>query len=610
MMQISAIKDFVWHGVFDVIVIGFGGAGATAARFAADQGSEVLLLDVAPAGHEGGNTRYCGQLIGGAKDAANFQRYYEHLAAPFKLDQELITTFTKGVSEMENYLSRYLSVTPFSFQAHRNHETVQSVAADFPDYPEYPGADAYDLFTVHAGRTIEDGAFWTQLRAKVLERLDRITIWYSSRAIHLMQDETGAVAGVQVERSGRLLNLFARQGVVLTAGGFENDQTKIQDNLGIPQIVPMGTLYNRGDSIRLSQEVGADQWHNTIYNSGGIYHGLTYAVSAGERGRLTYTWPELYTGGVFVIGADGTRYFNEAEHSRAGYLFRHGAGRHPTQTTHSWIIFDEHQLAKINTVDDEQLHDALSRAKVAESAAKLAEQLGIDPITLSQTIREFNEQATLGHDYAYGRPNDTMVPISGQLYAVKLQPAILNTQGGPRRNEQAQILDSHNQPIPRLYGAGEAGSITVNQYQAGQDLAELLIFGKIAGDNVAQLSRREINEPVRDSGGLLESDEVEKQYETGPNQYLGVSTNGMGNKLVVRVTVEPVSSRIMDVEVLEQSETENIGQSALQILPKEVVAKNSANVDGVTGASTTVTAFKEAVGAALEQVVQKTEKEN
>ncbi len=137
-MQISAIKDFVWHGVFDVIVIGFGGAGATSARFAADQGSKVLLLDVAPAGHEGGNTRYCGQLIGGTKDAANFQCYYEHLAAPFKLDQELITTFTKGVSEMENYLSRYLSVTPFSFQAHRNHETVQSVAADFPDYPEYP----------------------------------------------------------------------------------------------------------------------------------------------------------------------------------------------------------------------------------------------------------------------------------------------------------------------------------------------------------------------------------------------------------------------------------------------------------------------------------------
>ncbi|MCW1000391.1 FAD-binding protein, partial [Streptococcus anginosus] len=51
---------------YDVVVLGFGGAGATAARFASDAGAKVLLVDSAPNGHEGGNTRYCAQLIGSA----------------------------------------------------------------------------------------------------------------------------------------------------------------------------------------------------------------------------------------------------------------------------------------------------------------------------------------------------------------------------------------------------------------------------------------------------------------------------------------------------------------------------------------------------------------
>lgn len=61
-------QDFQWDAVYDVAVLGFGGAGATAARFAADNGAKVLLVDSAPEGHEGGNTRYAGQMVGAGKD--------------------------------------------------------------------------------------------------------------------------------------------------------------------------------------------------------------------------------------------------------------------------------------------------------------------------------------------------------------------------------------------------------------------------------------------------------------------------------------------------------------------------------------------------------------
>ena len=72
--------SIAWNAVYDVVVIGFGGAGATAARFAADAGAKVLLVDSAPEGHEGGNTRYCAQLIASAASQEDMMTYYRGLA--------------------------------------------------------------------------------------------------------------------------------------------------------------------------------------------------------------------------------------------------------------------------------------------------------------------------------------------------------------------------------------------------------------------------------------------------------------------------------------------------------------------------------------------------
>ena len=156
-----------------------------------------------------------------------------------------------------------------------------------------------------------------------------------------------------------------------------------------------------------------------------------------------------------------------------------------------------------------------------------------------------------------------------------------------------------NTVIGHLFAAGEAGSITANQYQAGQDVAELLIFGKIAGENAAKSEELSTNFEVENIADLS-SDEGRKEFKVNKNQYIGSSNSGMGNELVVRVTVEPNTKKIIDVEVLQQSETEDIGQKALAILPQEVIDKNSTDVDAVS-------AFKEAVNNALEKMNDKTD---
>jgi len=107
-------KNFEWDANYDVVVLGFGGAGATAARFAADHDAKVLLVDSAPEGHEGGNTRYSAQLIGTGNDFNELKKYYQKLTAPMELDEDMIDTYVEGMVNTPQYVSQYLGVKPNS----------------------------------------------------------------------------------------------------------------------------------------------------------------------------------------------------------------------------------------------------------------------------------------------------------------------------------------------------------------------------------------------------------------------------------------------------------------------------------------------------------------
>ena len=78
-----------------------------------------------------------------------------------------------------------------------------------------------------------------------------------------------------------------------------------------------------------------------------------------------------------------------------------------------------------------------------------------------------------------------MRAFEGTLYALPLQPSVLNTQGGPRRNAKAQVVDTNSEPIKGLFSAGECGGVNALYYQGGGNVAECLVFGKIAGENAA-----------------------------------------------------------------------------------------------------------------------------
>ncbi len=607
-----------WDQSYDVVVLGFGGAGATAARFAADAGAKVLLVDSAPAGHEGGNTRYSAQLIGAGRDFDQLKAYYKALTAPMKLDEQMIDTYVDGMMKMPDYLRRYLNTEPVSVTTDWDHSKFDLRSA-VHEFPEYPGVNAYDFLLVHHG--LFDAALWKKLRKEVLDRNDKITVWYSSPAKHLIQDpETKTVQGAQIEHDHILLNIQAKGGVILATGGFENNPQMVQDYLKASRLSPVGSLYNKGDGIKMGYEVGADMWHMANYESLGMLHGLTIATPAGTRGRLILDWPEAAKGSVFVAGDDGSRYFNEAEENRHGHIYYHGMWQVPIANDHPHLIFDQQQWEDFHhaklPVDN---FDALTVK--ADTLQDLAKLIHAKPEALAKAQADFNHFIEIGEDYAYERPVDTMRAFAdGPYYALPLRQVVLNTQGGPRRNSRAEVLNPQGKPIPHLFSAGELGGINANQYQGGNNLAECLIWGKIAGENaVHSLSKRTTDdettldatsgasekasvETTDASTGASEHSEASTaaptpDYPTGPNQYIGVSDEGMGNEIVVRVTY--TDGKLENVEVLKQSESADVGLKAIKTLPKEMIDANSPEVDAVSGASVTSHALKDAVADAL-----------
>ena len=112
-------------------------------------------------------------------------------------------------------------------------------------------------------------------------------------------------------------------------------------------------------------------------------------------------------------------------------------------------------------------------------------------VWLTDTVGRWNRSCDTGSDPQFGRTLMLQPVAEPPFYAVELSPSMLNTQGGPRRNEKGQIVRPDGTPIPRLYSAGELGSIYSYLYQGTGNIGECLAFGRVSGRNAAAETRWE-----------------------------------------------------------------------------------------------------------------------
>ena len=123
-----------------------------------------------------------------------------------------------------------------------------------------------------------------------------------------------------------------------------------------------------------------------------------------------------------------------------------------------------------------------------DTVADLAAAIGCEDATLRASLDAWNEACAAGRDGAHNRPAQTMAPIrTPPFYVGEIWPVVSNTQGGPVHDAKQRVLNPFGEPIPRLYEAGEVGSIWGHLYLSGANLSECFIGGRIAGREAAAL---------------------------------------------------------------------------------------------------------------------------
>ncbi len=238
-----------WDEEADVIVVGYGFAGATAAITAHDAGAKVLLLEKAPEKHKGGNSRVSANLLFWPDDIAKAKDYFKAMAGPYmdNLPDEMLQVWAE-----EMYFNR----------AWLENLGMKTAEIPYIEFPEFAGSDCVHVLMNGAG-PIGGERLWHVVEPAVSKR--PIRVLYETPAVSLVK-KGGAIVGVLAESRGKRIAIKANRAVVLTCGGFENNPAMVRTYVdGLPNIYPHGTPYNAGDGIRMGIEVGADLWHHEQY---------------------------------------------------------------------------------------------------------------------------------------------------------------------------------------------------------------------------------------------------------------------------------------------------------------------------------------------------------
>jgi hypothetical protein len=515
MSQLSAIDR-----AYDVVVVGYGAAGAVAAIEAARAGASVLLIEKMP--DPGGISILSAGGIRVGFDADSVFSYLKHTCGG-RTPDDVLRVLADGMVEIPAYV-RELA------QLNGARVGVRQALGNYP----FPGHDALGYVEVEAipgfkeagnspedgylaARPLRPGCFLFRLLSDNVDhyvRTGAVTLEFCTRAVRLLRDTEGAINGLEIVRDGsQAEQVRVLRGVVLATGGFEaNEEMKLQYLVSTP-VVTGSFRGNTGDGIRMAQAVGADLWHMWHYH--GPY-GMRHPdpdYPFGLYVKLLPMWTPGHTGQALprmawiIVDQFARRYVDEYPPYLSDTGVRQFDYYDPQSASHSrlpsFLIFDERGRTMYpmgrSITNDRSAHYEWSSDNLKEVAngillaaptlVDLARQLDLPPDILAATVERWNLDCARGHDSDFGRRPETMVPIvKPPFYAARLWPIVINTQGGPVHDARQRILDTDRQPIPRLYAAGEMGSVFGHVYLAGGNLAECVVGGRIAGREAAILS--------------------------------------------------------------------------------------------------------------------------
>ena len=489
-----------WDKEADVVVVGYGGAGAVTAITASEAGASVILLE--KHAEPGGNT---GCSSGNVRAHSNPAQHADFLMAIGlgETSTEMAHTWADTAALVEPWL-----------RSHGAKFVVNKVNARFKGAfkDAFPNAETPDLNITMAREDKQQGSgkdLFEFLSARV-KKCRNVEVMLETPAYRLIQDPVSkAILGVRAKNGGKELRIRARKGVVLSLGGFQANRQMMADYVqqAPSRIVPAGTPHNTGDGIKMALEVGADLWHmeNVEWGMFGFKPAeLPAAFWIDPRGRSH-----------IVVNKDGSRFldesttYNHAKKPLEVFFFDEKKNRFPN---HPWFLVFDEKARKAGPVimvnrgavtapfstwnlshtlhawsPDNSKEIELGWIKKGDTVEDLAKTLAIDPAGLRKQIETYNQSAKSGKDEAFERTAPLAALDQGPFYGMELAVSIINTEGGPRRNAKSQILNPFGEVIPGLYGAGEFGSMFSLLFPGGH-LTECFVSGLLAGRSILNLS--------------------------------------------------------------------------------------------------------------------------
>ncbi len=463
-----------WDESADVVVVGFGAAGAAAAFSAAGAGARVLVAE--RAGGPGGAAALAEGIVylgGGTpvQKACGFEdslddmyRYMMAACGPDPDEAKIARYCEESLGHFDWLVARGVPFDP-SFCA----ET--SMAPTGTEGLVYSGGeDAYPFNEIarpaprgHLAKTPRSTG-WLLMRHLADAATAAGAAVTSDTRVDRLVLEDGRVVGVQAQRFGTTVSLQARRGVVLTAGGFVFNDDMLRRHC--PPLVrgtfKVGTEGDDGRAIRMAQAIGA-----AVRNM--------YASEV----SLPITPPRTLIHGILVNGR-GQRFINEDT-----YMGRVGQSALYEQDGEVYLVVDERSY-DVNWM-------GLAASWVCETPAELEREIGLPEGSLQATLELYNRHARQGGDPVFHKGASWVRPLVPPLGAIDLRigpaPYAPFTLGGLETSVDGEVRDLAGHAIPGLYAAGRTtAGVCSFGYASGLSIGDSTVFGRLAGAGAASAS--------------------------------------------------------------------------------------------------------------------------
>ena len=482
----------------DVVVVGAGGAGMTAAITAAGEGKSVVILESQPM--VGGNSvRATGGMNAGKTvyqdenefgESAGVEKTLKTAAEKYA-DNETITALAKTVSEQwaayqANPTGYFDSVelmeldTMIGGKGINDPELVETLCANSADAIDWLDEHGITLHNVSSfggasvkrihrpvnaeGKTVSVGSYMIPLLQENCEKAG-VKMMLDTTATEILTDANGAAVGVKATgASGETVTVNAKA-VVLASGGFgANLDMVVKYKPELKGFMTTNAAGIQGQGIEMAEAIGAAtvdmdqiQIHPTVEAN------TAALITEGLRGD-----------GAVLINAEGKRFIDEV-----GTRDVVSAAEIAQTGSYSWLVVDQAMVDASSVI---QGYIKKGYTVTGATYEELGKAMGVDAAAFAETMDKWNGYVEAKNDPDFGRTSFANPLNTAPYYAIKVTAGVHHTMGGLKINANTEVLNEKGEVIPGLFAAGEVtGGVHGANRLGGNAVADFTVFGRIAG---------------------------------------------------------------------------------------------------------------------------------